>query len=196
MATVVKLHHPTSALLRQVRVGMLLADGADELEYIHTWEFLERHGAAVTALLMTAAADVVQACWQLRPDRHHRFELDVQRALPSGIEALVIPAALPPTRNGLPPGEGAVGFLRQFASRGRTIAAICHGPAALIEPGLADGRHLTSWPALRDDLSAAGAYWESENVVVDGNLITAQRPGDLPQFEETLLEELARRQQR
>lgn len=189
--TVVKMHRPTSALLRRMRVGMLVADGNEELEYAHTWDFLERHGAAVTALMVTSASDVVQTYWRTRSDRHRRLELDVCRALPSGFEALVIPGGLSPP-NYRRPAEGAIDFLRQFGNRGRMIAAVCLGPGSLIEPGLAQARHLTSWPTLKEELLAAGAYWEDERVIIDGNLITAQRPEDLPEFEEALLEELVR----
>jgi protease I len=50
---------------------------------------------------------------------------------------------------------------------------------------------MTSWPSLQTDLRNAGAEWVDEKVVVDGNLITSRKPGDLPAFTSQLLEAVA-----
>ena len=76
----------------------------------------------------------------------------------------------------------AVGFVRDFMTTGKPVAAICHGPWTLIEADAVRGRTLTSWPSLRTDLANAGAEWVDEEVHVDGNLITSRRPDDLPAF--------------
>jgi protease I len=62
------------------------------------------------------------------------------------------------------------------------VGVICHAPWALIESGDARGHKLTSWPSLKTDLTNARAQWVDEEVVVDGNLETSRRPGDLPAF--------------
>jgi protease I len=41
---------------------------------------------------------------------------------------------------------------------------------------------MTSWPSLHTDLKNAGAKWEDNSVVVDGNLVTSRKPDDLPDF--------------
>ena len=41
---------------------------------------------------------------------------------------------------------------------------------------------MTSTPAVKDDVENAGAKWVDQSVVVDGNLISARRPPDLPDF--------------
>ena len=64
----------------------------------------------------------------------------------------------------------AVGFVREFVSTGKPVAAVCHGPWTLVEAGVVDGRTLTSWPSLCTDLSNAGASRVDEKVFVDGNL--------------------------
>ncbi len=47
---------------------------------------------------------------------------------------------------------------------------------------MAQGRRLTSYASLEDDLTNAGASWEDSAVVVDDNLITSRDPDDLPAF--------------
>ena len=52
----------------------------------------------------------------------------------------------------------------------------------LASAGLLQGRRLTSWPGLRDDLVNAGATWLDEPLVHDGNLVTSRGPQDLKPF--------------
>lgn len=78
--------------------------------------------------------------------------------------------------------EQAQQLVKAFDDAGKPLALICHGPWLLISAGCADGRRLTSWPSLADDLRNAGASWVDEEVVVDRNLITSRKPDDLPAF--------------
>jgi len=74
-----------------------------------------------------------------------------------------------------------------FVDAGKPIAAICHGPWALIDAGIAKGKRLTSWPSLQTDLRNAGAQWTDEPVVVDGKLVTSRKPDDIPQFDQAMM---------
>ncbi|MEV0848412.1 type 1 glutamine amidotransferase domain-containing protein [Streptomyces sp. NPDC049954] len=83
--------------------------------------------------------------------------------------------------------QDALGVVRSFASAGRPIAAICHGPWALVEAGLVEGKTLTSYPSLRTDIRNAGAKdWVDRSVVTDTaggyTLVTSRNPGDLDDF--------------
>ncbi|WP_456818011.1 type 1 glutamine amidotransferase domain-containing protein [Cellulomonas sp. URHB0016] len=79
-----------------------------------------------------------------------------------------------------------IDLVRGFTSSGRPVAAICHGPWALAEAGVVDGRSLTSYASLATDLRNAGATWSDEPVVVDDGgeftLITSRTPDDLDDF--------------
>ena len=86
--------------------------------------------------------------------------------------------------------EQAVALVRDFLASGKPVAAICHAPWTLIEADAVRDRTLTSWPSLRTDLTNAGATWKDEEVVIDGNLITSRNPGDIPAFNNALLEAL------
>ncbi len=85
----------------------------------------------------------------------------------------------------------AVAFVRAFTDAGKPVGAICHGPWTLIETGAVRGRTMTSWPSLRTDLTNAGATWVDREVVVDGPLVTARNPDDIPAFNRELMKAFA-----
>jgi protease I len=68
------------------------------------------------------------------------------------------------------------------------VAVICHGPWTVIEAGAARGRRIASWPSLKTDLRNAGAEWVDQEVVVDANLVSSRKPGDIPAFNREMIE--------
>jgi protease I len=88
--------------------------------------------------------------------------------------------------------EDAQHILTEAMERGIPVAIICHGPWLLVSAGLAEGKQLTSYFTLRDDIENAGGEWFDEPVVVDGNLITSRNPDDLPAFIGAIVDALGR----
>src|SRR5262249_61848297 len=77
-------------------------------------------------------------------------------------------------------------FVKDMHTRGRVVAAICHGPWLLCSTGALKGKRATSFFAIKDDVVNAGASWVDEETVVDGNVITARKPDDLPAFTQAI----------
>jgi protease I len=73
-------------------------------------------------------------------------------------------------------------FVREFDNQRKPIATLCHGPWMLASTGLAEGRALTSWPGVRDDMINAGATWLDQEVVRDDNWVTSRGPQDMVPF--------------
>jgi protease I len=73
-------------------------------------------------------------------------------------------------------------LVREVDAAGGLVATICHGPWILISAGVIRGRRLTSTVGIRDDVTNAGGSWCDAPVVIDGNLISARVPADLPAF--------------
>ena len=78
-------------------------------------------------------------------------------------------------------------IVREVDAAGGLIATICHGPWILISAGVIRGRRLTSTVGIRDDVANAGGNWCDAPVVIDGNLISARVPADLPAFGEAIV---------
>jgi protease I len=77
--------------------------------------------------------------------------------------------------------------VREVHAAGKLVATICHGPWILISAGIVRGRRLTSTVGIRDDLVNAGAEWVDAPAVVDGNIVSARVPRDLPAFARAML---------
>ncbi len=99
----------------------------------------------------------------------------------------------------LPGGKGpesvrlekkALEICRAFMDQHKPVAAICHGPQVLISAGLVKGHKMTCWKGVMDDLKAAGADVQDQEVVVDDNLVTSRQPDDLPAFCREMMKKL------
>ena len=95
-------------------------------------------------------------------------------------DALLIPGGYSPDK--LRAYEEPVEFVRSFAKSGKPIFMICHGPQLLINAKVLEGRKITGWKSIMQDIINAGAEYQDLEVVVDGNLVSSRSPADLPAF--------------
>jgi protease I len=100
-------------------------------------------------------------------------------------DALFIPGGYSPDE--LRADRRFIELVREFDSRGKLIAAVCHGPQLLLSADLVRGRTLTAWPTVQTDLVHAGANVIDQEVVIDGNWITSRKPDDLEAFSQAIL---------
>ncbi len=103
-------------------------------------------------------------------------------------DALIIPGGFMPDK--LRRVSKVLELTRAFNDREKLICMICHGGWIPISARIVEGRTVTSTPGIKDDLINAGAKWVDEAVVVDGNLISARRPPDLPFFARAIIDYL------
>jgi protease I len=85
-----------------------------------------------------------------------------------------------------------VKFANDMVDAGKLIAAICHGGWLLCSTRIYEGKTATCFMAIKDDIINAGAKYVDEECVVDGNLITARKPDDLPAFCTAILRALGK----
>jgi protease I len=170
--------------LQGKRVAVLMTDGVEQVEYTHPRAFLEERGARVTLVAPKGAGAQVQGVNGQAPGEAFAVEVSVADAQPGDYDGLLLPggAANPAA---LRKSASAIAFIKAFGDANKPIAAICHGPLALIEAGIARSRHLTS-----TELREAGAEWTDDEVVVDDRLITSRGPKDLPAFNDAFMKEL------
>ena len=124
------------------------------------------------------------------PGRSIAPDLTIDSVEVADYDALLLPGGVGnPDRLRMEPD--AVAIVRAFDAAGKPVAAICHGPWLLVEADILRGRRATSWPSIRTDLRNAGALVVDEAAVIDGNLITSRKPGDVAEFSDALIGVLA-----
>ncbi|MBW6492447.1 MAG: type 1 glutamine amidotransferase [Lentimicrobium sp.] len=93
-------------------------------------------------------------------------------------DGLLIPGGWAPDK--LRRSPDVLKITREMMSANKPVAQICHAGWVLVSAGVLKGRKVTSTPGIKDDMINAGATWVDEAVVVDGNLVSSQKPADLP----------------
>lgn len=81
-------------------------------------------------------------------------------------------------------------FVADMLASGKPTCAICHGQWVMVSAGILKGRKATAVWNIHPDLANAGATVLDEPCVVDGNLITARFPYDLPRMVDALVKQL------
>ncbi len=116
------------------------------------------------------------------------IDQSVNKVKAADFDALLIPGGYSPDQ--LRAHESAVSFTREFMEKDKPVFSICHAPQLLITADVIQGRTLTGWTSIVQDIKNAGGKFIDKSVVVDGNLVTSRNPGDLPDFIQTSLEKL------
>ena len=89
--------------------------------------------------------------------------------------------------------SGALTYkLKQADLKSQVVAAICLAPIVLAKAGMLKDRRATVWPEESERLIDYGAEYVFENVVVDGNIITASGPGSALDFGRRIVEAIRR----
>ena len=166
------------------KILIVATDGFEESELFGPRELLIDQGAEVK--LASPELKPIQATVHDDPGKTIRPDMTIEDADAAEFDALILPGGV---RNpdALRTNSAAIALIREFASAGKPVAAICHGPWLLVEADLVRGRTVTSWPSIRTDLRNAGANVVDEPAVVDGNIVTSRKPDDVEAFTNALV---------
>ncbi len=165
-------------------VAVLIADMFEDVEYTRPAKAFSDAGHTLVHLGIEAG-QVVKGKKEQTPVTIDR---NVQDAGVPDYDALLIPGGYSPDK--LRAHEAPVRFVRHFMESEKPIFAICHAPQLLITADLLGGKRVTGWRSIAQDIKNAGAQFEDQEVVEDGNLISSRGPADLDAFIETCLRRL------
>ena len=172
------------AELDNKRVAVLVTDGFEEVELTEPAKALGEAGAKIDIIAPHPG--------RIQAFRHHDKTITVpvdrtlEEANSADYDALLLPGGAL-NADAMRANPQVQQFIRTFASSGRPMAVICHAPWELIAAGVARGRTMTSYHTIQDDVRNAGAHWEDQEVVVDGNLVTSRQPSDIPAFNREMI---------
>ena len=103
----------------------------------------------------------------------------------SDFDAIVIPGGHAPDRMRM--RHAMLDLVTDALAASKPVAAICHGPQVLISANALRGRTVTCWPSIAVDVKNAGGLYVDRPAVRDGQIITARKGDDVPQFIEMLI---------
>jgi protease I len=161
------------------RIAVLAVDGFELVELVVPANAMRLAGATVDVISIHPGH--IRGMNLHEPAMRVGVDLTLDEANANDYDGLLIPGGFV-NPDLLRQSAAARAFVRSFGEAGKPIASLCHGPWVLASAGLLDGRRLTSWPGLRDDLVNAGATWLNEPLVHDGNLVTSRGPQDMKPF--------------
>jgi protease I len=78
-------------------------------------------------------------------------------------------------------------IVRKFFESKKTLAAICSSPVIFAKAGILENKKATCYTEDKMELINAGIDYNEKNVVVDGNVITADNSHSALQFAEAIL---------
>ncbi|QTD94490.1 type 1 glutamine amidotransferase domain-containing protein [Burkholderia anthina] len=174
--------------LDHCKIAILAVDGFEEAELVEPRRALTAEGAQVDVI--SRQGGEIQGFRHV--DKGERVKVDhtFDDAREGDYDAVVLPGGVV-NGDAIRMLPAAREFVTAAVGAGKPIAAICHGGWLLVSSGLVEGRTMTSWPSLQDDIRNAGGKWVDQEVVHDGNLITSRKPDDLPAFNGALVQCLA-----
>ena len=166
------------------KVAFLLADQFEDSEMQVPYEEVKKAGHEADIIGLEKGKEVKGK----QGKASYKIEKAIADVQAGEYDAVVIPGGSSPENLRL--DSHILQFVKDADQSGKPIAAICHGPQILASAGLLEGRTLTSYPPLQDDMVNAGAVFKDEEVIVDRNFITSRTPEDEPAFVRELLKAL------
>lgn len=156
------------------KIGIFMADGCEEIEGLTVVDIARRAGLEIDMISIMGRTEVTGS-------HGIRFQTETtkEEANFADYDGIVLPGGMPGT---VRLGEDAkVGeIIRQFASEGKLVAAICAAPSVLGQAGLLEGKRATCHPGFEEKLT--GAEFVAEPAVADANIITSRGMGTAVAF--------------
>ncbi len=165
------------------RIALMIAAGCEEIEALTVTDIVRRAKMELDMVSISGSKTVTGS-------HNITFETDllIEEADMDAYDAVVLPGGLPGTTN-LGAHPMVVAAIRDFAEKGKVVAAICAAPSVLGENGLLEGKKATCHPGWEDKLT--GAETLEDEVVIDGNVITSRGMATAIPFALALVERFA-----
>jgi protease I len=174
--------------LKGRRIAVLAADGFEKVELTVPLRALRAAGAKVDVVSLRRGR--IRGLNLNLPATRVRVDETVEQAGVDDYDGLLVPGGFinPDLLRQSAPARGLV---REFVESGKPVVTLCHGPWVLASAGVLQGRTVTSWAGIRDDVVNAGATWLDQEVVREGNLTTSRGPQDMAAFVPAMLDAFA-----
>jgi protease I len=181
------------------KVLILTGDAGESLEVMYPYQRLLEAGYEVDVAapskkkLQFVVHDFVEGFDTYTEKAGYTWDADLafRDVDPSDYVALVIPGGRAPEyiRN----DADCQRIVQHFFSEEKPVAQLCHAGQVLGAAGVLQGRRTAAYPALKPDITAAGATFEDAAGVVDGMMVSARAWPDHPSWMREFMKMLAER---
>jgi protease I len=158
------------------KIAVIIDDFFEDSEYSEPSDAFKKGGHQIINIGLTKSKIVTGK----RDKITVRIDEKISDVAVEDFDALLIPGGFSPDK--LRAYEEPVDFVRNFVQKGKPVFMICHGPQLLINAKVLEGRIITGWKSIKQDIINAGAEFRDQEVVIDGNLVSSRSPADLPAF--------------
>lgn len=158
---------------------LFFATGFEEVEALTVVDILRRGGVDCKTVSIMGDYEVTSS-HKITVKADSLFETE---SFDDG-DMLILPGGIPGTPN-LESHKGLQALIRQYATDGKYLAAVCAAPTVYGHMGLLEGKAATCYPGMEDGL--LGAEKKTDKVVVDGQFITSRGMGTCVDFGLALL---------
>ncbi|BDZ68933.1 type 1 glutamine amidotransferase domain-containing protein [Methanobacterium ferruginis] len=165
-------------------IGIIIADMFEDVEYTEPANAFKKAGHQIVPIGLEKGKTVRGK----RDKTPVKIDKGLDEVSPYDFDAILIPGGYSPDI--LRGEDKAVEFIKVFFNSGKPIFAICHGPQLLITAHVLDGKKVTGWKSIIQDIKNSGAEYINQEVVVDDNLISSRGPRDLSAFIKASLKRL------
>lgn len=156
------------------KLGIFMADGCEEIEGLTVVDLVRRAGIEIEMISVSGEKNVTGS---------HKiaFQTDVSKADAdfASYDGIVLPGGMPGTTH-LMEDDTVNRVIKEFATSGKLVAAICAAPSVLGNAGLLEGKKATCYPGVESKLT--GADFVTDPVAKDGNIITSRGLGTAIEF--------------
>lgn len=170
------------------RIAIIATDYFEEPELTQPLAVLQDAGAEVEVIAPHDGE--IQGLNHVDPGQSVLVDVTLADMDPSTYDAVVLPGGAV-NSDALRMEPKVREIIKSYMDSGKVVAAICHAPWALVSAGCVDGKQLTSFETIQDDIRNAGGEWVNQEVVVDGNLVTSRKPDDIPAFNNAIIQLLS-----
>ena len=151
-----------------MKILELLADGNETIELLTVVDYLRRAEIEI---------DMVSTTGNINLETSHGIKYQADYLLedinPDEYDGVYIPGGTKGAES-LRDNEKVIEMIKDFNKEGKLIAAICAGPIVLDKAGVLEGKKVTSFPTIKEELTNIGQYIDDEIVVTDGNITTSR----------------------
>lgn len=153
------------------KAAMFFANGCEEIEGLTVYDLLYRAGIECTKVSVTGSDEVVSS-----HELTFKCDTKIEDLNFDEYDMLILPGGMPGTVN-LRSCELLCEKVKEFASSGKYVAAICAAPTIFAELGLLQGKKAVSNPGFEGKMLENGVELIREPVCQTGNIITSRAMG-------------------